>query len=66
MNQPTEQQTTGCRTAQDASGLAELARQRGLEEKDLDRLRRPASASAVLPSGALIEDRLQLQVLTSS
>lgn len=40
----------------DASGLAELARQRGLEEKDLDRLRRPASASAVLPSGALIED----------
>jgi len=40
----------------DAGQLAELARQRGLSEKDLKRLTRNASACAVLPSGALIQD----------
>eukprot|EP00435_Cladocopium_sp_Y103_P054112 s157_g17.t1 len=39
----------------DASSLTELARQRGLTEKEMKRLTRTHSASAVLPSGALIQ-----------
>lgn len=40
----------------DASSLAELARQRGLTEKEMKRLTKTHSASAVLPSGALIQN----------
>ena len=42
----------------DASSLAELARQRGLTEKEMKRLTKTHSASAVLPSGALIQEPL--------
>ncbi|CAE6936583.1 unnamed protein product [Symbiodinium natans] len=48
----------------DSSALVELARQRQLSDGCMERLQRDASACAVLPGGAMIEDQnMQLAVI---